>query len=361
MKYQIISLQPNKIEDRSVVVPFRYLERKGIIQIKYLEFSFLKQALRILRSKENSPLLRTLKNIYGVMELLISKGKTIIVGAEPFSELTFVINRLKARHRCIYFTSWPWDEETFSHRVLGAFRKTAWCKFLDGMLCVSVNKVPCEALSNYGAHVFHIPHAVDTEIFRPEVSKPSSVEIKVLFVGELLKLKGIHLIIKIIKKNKWENIKFCFVGKGPYKKEIRNMQKENYPVRYYGYVENRKQLAGIFHDSDILILPSIKMGRIEEKFGIVLIEAMACQLPVIASDCVGPKQIIENGKTGILIPQNDEMALRDAIFELAKDSELRAKLGKNGRKRVENVYNVEIVAKKWLEVIERVNRISIAL
>ena len=55
------------------------------------------------------------------------------------------------------------------------------------------------------------------------------------------------------------------------------------------------------------------------------------------------------------------MALRDAIFELAKDSELRAKLGKNGRKRVENVYNVEIVAKKWLEVIERVNRISIAL
>jgi glycosyltransferase involved in cell wall biosynthesis len=355
MPYHIISLQPNKIEDRAVSNSFRYLERQDAVRMEYIEFSFLKQAVKIMLHKEHSPLMRVYRNLVGVAKLLMSRGRIVILGAEPFSELTFFLARLKRLHTCIYFTSWPWDEERFSHRLLGTYREKAWRRFLDGTVSVSVNELPCKALARYGAKPYHIPHAVHAYLFCPGNARALSGKLNVLFVGHLQQHKGVHLLIDIIKQGAWDSAEFWFVGRGPYAEELKAMQQQGYPVKYFGFLRDRKKVAGIFQEADVLVLPSIKTGKHDEKFGMVLQEAMASSLAIIASDCVGPRQVIDNGKTGLLIPQNDRAALRDALHRLIDDPDLRAALGTNGRHKAEKVYDVKVVATKWLDIIRSLN------
>ena len=355
MPYPIISLQPNKIEDRAVSNCFTYLEQQGAVRMEYLEFSFFKQAVKIMLHKEHSPLMRVYRNLVGVARLLMSRGSIVIIGAEPFSELTFFLAGLKRRHTCIYFTSWPWDEERFSHKLLGTYRQRAWRRFLDGTACVSVNELPCTALAAYGAEPHHIPHAVHTDLFCPGDGRDSSETLRVLFTGHLKQHKGVHLLIDIIKQGAWDNTEFWFVGRGPYAEALKEMQRQGYPVTYFGFVRDRKKVAGIFQKADILVLPSIKTAKHDEKFGMVLQEAMASSLAIIASDCVGPRQVIDDNKTGLLIPQNDRAALKEALHRLIHDPDLRTLLGTNGRRKAEDVYDVKIAAAKWLDIIRGLN------
>jgi glycosyltransferase involved in cell wall biosynthesis len=82
---------------------------------------------------------------------------------------------------------------------------------------------------------------------------------------------------------------------------------------------DQREVAAALNASDLLVLPSAR-----ESFGLVLVEAMASGLPVIATDCAGPRSIVEHGETGWLLPPDDEQALAQAINEaLAKPEERR--------------------------------------
>lgn len=355
MKHEIVSLQPLRVENTSYNAALNYLGRENLIGIKFIEFSLLRIVWLIWRGTVRKyPLTRFFKNSYAIVKLLLSKNKTIIIGAAPYSIVVFLLNRLKSRHRCIFYTSWPyWDEKRYPERVFISSQMKAWKKFLDGIISAGVTKASCEGIAKYGAKAVHMPHTIDTNLFKPPVAKPASDKVIVLYVGKLLKIKGITRIIDLVKNYKWQNIEFCIAGGGPYKKEIMNLEKENYPVRYLGYIENQRDLVAIYQGVDLLILPSFR-----ENFGIVLIEAMACQLPVIAADCAGPREIVEDGVNGMLIPQDNEEALRDAILQLANSPELRNKFGENGRKKVEKKFDVKVAAKRWLEIIEMVHTTS---
>jgi|SRR3989344_5294504 len=353
MKYEIISLQPLPVENSSYNAALSYLKRQDMIKIKFIEFSFFKQVLIILRGFEDKRLLiRIFTNIYNLIKLLLSKNKILIIGAAPYSIIVFLLNRLKSRHRCIYYASWPyWDEKRYPERVFILSQMEAWKRFLDGIISAGVTMSTCEGLAKYGAKSFYMPHSVDTDLFVPLSPKHYSNKVKVLYVGKLLKIKGIPRLINLIKKYQWQNIEFLVVGGGPYKKEIIEMEKEHYPVKYLGHIKNKKDLVSIYQNSDILILPSFR-----ENFGIVLLEAMACQLPVVSTDCAGPSEIVEDGINGLLIPQDNKEAFRDAILKLANSPELRDKLGKNGRKKVEKMYDVKEAGDRWLELIKMVHQ-----
>lgn len=352
MKYEIISLQPLRVENTSYIEALNYLGKQGKIKVEFMEFSLFRQLWMILRGIEKKyPLNRFLKNIYGIIKLLLSKNKTIIIGAAPYSIVIFLLNRLKSRHRCIFYTSWPyWDGERYPEKVFLSSQKHAWHKFLDGIISAGVTKASCEGIAKYGAKIFHMPHSVDIDLFVPPIHKRPSDKVKVLYVGKLYQIKGIPRIINLIKKHEWQNIEFWIAGGGPCEKEIVNMQKENYPVRYLGYIGNRNDLVSIYQNSDVLILPSYR-----ENFGIVLIEAMACQLPVITTDCAGPREIVEDGVNGMILPQNNEESFKDAILALANSPALRDKFGRNGREKVEKMYDVKKAASRWMEIIEMVH------
>lgn len=102
-------------------------------------------------------------------------------------------------------------------------------------------------------------------------------------------------------------------------------------VTFHGLIPH-EQVVKFYQAADGFVLPSV----LSEPFGMGIIEAMACQVPVIATKLGGIPEIVEDGKTGLLVEPGDSHALANAILELLSNEDLRRKMGKIGRKRVES-------------------------
>jgi glycosyltransferase involved in cell wall biosynthesis len=115
-------------------------------------------------------------------------------------------------------------------------------------------------------------------------------------------------------------------------------------VRFLGDVGAR-ELAVEYANADVFCLPSV-----QEAFGIVFVEAMAAGLPVVACRAAAVPEVVEDGRTGVLVTPRRPDLLADAIEGLAGNAGLRATLGAAGRARAED-YDLPRVARAWLEVI----------
>jgi glycosyltransferase involved in cell wall biosynthesis len=93
-----------------------------------------------------------------------------------------------------------------------------------------------------------------------------------------------------------------------------------------------------------------------ESFGLVLVEAMACGTPTISVDCVGgPREILADGKFGLLVPGGDADAIAAAMLRLAQDDDLHRRLAHGGPARAQLFAAREIVA-RWQSMIEKIPR-----
>lgn len=92
----------------------------------------------------------------------------------------------------------------------------------------------------------------------------------------------------------------------------------------------------------------------KESFGVAAVEAMAMKKPVVASDADGFKEVIEDGKTGLIISRKEINKAKDALKKLVLDEKMRTKMGNNGRQRVEQLYSWNDNVEKMLNLYERV-------
>ena len=156
----------------------------------------------------------------------------------------------------------------------------------------------------------------------------------VLFVGNIIKRKNVNLILEAKKESNVE-YEVVVVGDGPLLNDLKNnVEKENIPdVRFLG---SRPDVENIIPGCDVLVLPSFS-----ESFGLVLIEALACEKAVIGSDVGGISEIITDD-VGLLINPNDASTLASAIDKVIGDDEFRQNLSSNARKRAIDFSKVEI-------------------
>jgi glycosyltransferase involved in cell wall biosynthesis len=103
---------------------------------------------------------------------------------------------------------------------------------------------------------------------------------------------------------------------------------------------------------DVLALPSLTRPNWKEQFGRVLIEAMACGVPVVGSDSGEIPHVI--GDAGLVVPEGDAAALADALRRLRADTGLRRSLGERGRERVLNGFTQAEVAHRTVNVYRQV-------
>jgi glycosyltransferase involved in cell wall biosynthesis len=196
-----------------------------------------------------------------------------------------------------------------------------------------------------------VPNGVDLNNFKNRAGKLHD-PLRLLFVGRLSKQKNIPLLIKSFKKIIEKNISntvLNIVGDGEEKSNIVNMikaEKLEKKVILHGELRG-KELFSIYSNSDIFILTSDY-----ESFGMVLIEAMASGLPIIANDIPALRNVVENNKTGLLVkPEPEDFA--KAFEKLVSNPQLREKLIKNGLEEV-NKYNWDKIVKKIEDVYREV-------
>ncbi|PIU68061.1 MAG: glycosyltransferase family 1 protein, partial [Armatimonadetes bacterium CG07_land_8_20_14_0_80_40_9] len=132
------------------------------------------------------------------------------------------------------------------------------------------------------------------------------------------------------------NIKFLIVGDGPLREELKEQSKDLGIEDEVTFTGSRQDIPEIMAALDIFVLTSIK-----EHFGRVVIEAMACGKPVIATNSGAVPEIVEDKVTGILVPPEDSEKLAEAIIELLEDKEKAKEMGIAGRKRVEELFSIE--------------------
>lgn len=170
---------------------------------------------------------------------------------------------------------------------------------------------------------------------------------KIIAVGSYSFNKGYDLLLEI-----WLKIEKIFpdwelnvYGKGTFENLNEEAKKVN--LRKINFYDSVKTIEDKYLESSIFVLPSRSEG-----FGMVMIEAMSCGLPVVSFDCpFGPKNIITNEEDGFLIENGNINAFREKLKLLINDSDLRQRLGKNGIKNSRKYEPLKIVA-QWDELFK---------
>lgn len=211
-----------------------------------------------------------------------------------------------------------------------------------------------EYLSKYfPAKYVVIPNGVDLEPFidpqiRP-IAKFVDDKLNILFVGRLEKRKGFrHLLAAYARlKDRFPDSRLLVVGafsredKAPYLRYVRRERMRD--VNFIGPVSD-EELARYYKTAHVFCAPSTGF----ESFGVVLLEAMASGLPIVASDIPGYHTVLTPGQEGVLVPPRKAEPLAQAILQLLQNPQERARMGEAGMKKARQ-YTWDKIAKQVLD------------
>ncbi|AXV40950.1 glycosyltransferase family 4 protein [Methanobacterium sp. BAmetb5] len=199
-----------------------------------------------------------------------------------------------------------------------------------------------------------IPFGVDTDFFRPlEVYKDENI-FQILSVGYLIERKGFEYLIRAMPQvlEEHANARLKIVGSGPLESELKELI---YELELGDEVEIVKNISDdellmVYNSADLFVLPSIvdSQGN-TEGLGVVLLEAMACGLPVMGSNVGGIPDIIRDGETGILFIEKDSSMIAEKINLALENKPQMEKIATNGINEVKMKFSWDTIAKEYLD------------
>ncbi len=214
-----------------------------------------------------------------------------------------------------------------------------------------------------------LPMGVDTEYFS-KTHDVASLKRKfkiegpvILFVGRLIDWKGTAYLIKAMPETlqRFPTAKALIIGSGPQKNELVGLAETLAIQEHVIFIDEvpQEELVAFYSMADIFVLPSIVNENGEtEGLGVVMLEAMACELPVIASNVGGIPDIIRNGETGLLVRPKDPQEISQKIITILTDEKLRRALIENGRDVIDATFSWEVVSNNFMNLYRDVLRHS---
>lgn len=200
-----------------------------------------------------------------------------------------------------------------------------------------------------------IPRSVDLKRFTyvpPSERKPHS-SFNVGIIGRLSSIKGHLYFIKAMAHvlRDIPQLKIWIVGDAPsskasYKEELQVLVKRLGLWQNTEFLGTQKDIPEILKNTDLLVLATTT----QEAFGRVIIEAQACGVPVVATSVGGVVDIIDDGKTGLLVPAADPENMAEAVTKIYKDKKLAQDLVENAYRKVKQKYNVELMVQSTIDV-----------
>ncbi|MDY6844686.1 MAG: glycosyltransferase [Thermodesulfobacteriota bacterium] len=183
----------------------------------------------------------------------------------------------------------------------------------------------------------------------------------VLFVGRLIEVKGPEYLMRAIPLvlEKCHDVSVLMIGAGPQKDYLVNLSRDMKLEGKVIFLDSipPEELVKFYSIASLLVLPSVIIENGEtEGLGMVLLEAMACKVPVIGSNVGGIPDIIKDGKTGLLVKQKDSDDIAEKIITLLTNEDLRNTVIENGFTLVEEHFSWDLIADRFKEIYLKVVR-----
>lgn len=255
-----------------------------------------------------------------------------------------------------------WKEEQLGRSQ----RLSAWAEKLalesaDRVIAVSENSRE-DILKHFNVkpeRVAVIHNGIDLKLYRPvktgETRKAFGIgDDYILFVGRVSRQKGIEHLIEAVRLLE-PGVQCVCCTSAPdtreFEEEITAKIKRQPRIVWINSLLREEQYVELYSNARIFACPSVY-----EPFGIINLEAMACETPVVASAVGGILETVVDGETGLLVKPADPRALADAINRLLKNRRLAEKMGKNGRRRVEERFSWAGIAEKTEKLYKEIIR-----
>lgn len=197
-----------------------------------------------------------------------------------------------------------------------------------------------------------IPNGIDADYFTPapETTRSVSEPFVFLFIGRFIEQKNLFYLLNQIarlRESCSRPFTLSIVGDGPQRMALEDHVKTlqmGSLITWHGWL-GRERLCDIYRSADCLLLPSLYEGMPN-----VVLEAMACSIPVIASDVIGNKTVVRHGETGFLFQLDKPEEGVSAMRRLLYDPDLAQRMGKAGREWVRNDFSWKRTAEAYIRL-----------
>jgi glycosyltransferase involved in cell wall biosynthesis len=356
----------------AIVVPRRW--KPGGVQNKIIESEYLQEgSFQVIPvsnfSQNNQGLLSFGADLIGVLRrfnpdiIQVEQGSKSIAYAQ-----LIILNRLlglKAKN--LFFTWWNLPYELkFPVSWLEAYN----LRHTDGIVAGNQDGADILRDRGYAGLIAVMPQlGVDETLFRPQTVPELKQELGIQpqdfvvgFVGRFIEEKGLLTLSSALAQLSSYPWKWMLLGRGPLQERIATWAKENHLSDRLIWVESvpHDRVQNYISLLNVLVLPSettykfktLSAAGWKEQFGHVLIEAMACQVPVIGSDSGEIPHVI--GDAGLVFPEGNVDALKGCLVQLMEQPELAQQLSKRGYQRALDRYTNTALAQKLLEFYQSV-------
>jgi glycosyltransferase involved in cell wall biosynthesis len=196
------------------------------------------------------------------------------------------------------------------------------------------------------------PPAVDRAALRAEFGWPGDAPL-LLFAGRLAEQKGVGDLVAAIDLVRYvvPELRALIVGDGPLRSQLEETARDFRLDGMVKFAGHRDDVPRLLAGADLLVLPSLYEGLPN-----VVLEAMRFSRPVVATAAPGTTEVVDDGRTGLLVPVRDPPALAQAIRTVVRDPALARRLGDAGRARVEAEFRAATMIERFAALYERLAR-----
>lgn len=285
------------------------------------------------------------------------QAKCLVVGG--FNLMAMLGARYALRHRIPYLI---WSGETKREasqrrgRRLRTWLRRPLIQHAAGFIAYGAQAQ--EYLQAFGAsqNKIHVAiNCVDTDFFQQHISgnrrqmrTRTEGQTRLLFVGHLQRRKGLESVLHALKLCEHLPVKLDVVGDGPARAHYEHMTAELglHNVTFYGF-RQKAELPDFYAAADFFVFPSL-----QEIFGLVLVEAAAAGLPIIASKFAGgTADVVQEGRNGFVVDPTDISALAERIKELSLKPAMRAAMGRQSLQIVAESVNIQRSAEGFVQAV----------
>ena len=250
----------------------------------------------------------------------------------------------------------PWKQEQLGRGYqLSSWMEKEGLEACDAVIAVSQEMkrdiLRCYDLPPRRVTVIH--NGVDPDKYHPQDGSESLAKYRIrkpfiFFVGRLSRQKGIFDLVDAMDEVPEGTSLVLATGKPDTSEilvELRRVLASTENVVWIPEMLEDPDLVGLYNEAAVFACPSVY-----EPFGIINLEAMACETPVVATRVGGIKEVVVDRETGILVPPGDPVRLGRALAKLLEDPKLAVRLGKAGRRRVLRHFTWDRIAEKTLKL-----------